>query len=163
MQDWVSGTNASEVPVVLFFKAGTLILDHPEYGGCKAIRNVSTYQSIRLVFVPDLRLLAARDLASEDPVLSQSRSYGLCVERSSTRTRLFQYSHFRWSVLFHNAHTSHSFMYHQSYAIKLTIGSIRKCTLRNTRNHFKEDWNLICWDCLQFHLPSWKTRNLLIT
>jgi hypothetical protein len=59
MQDWVSGTNASEVPVVLFFKAGTLILDHPEYGGCKAIRNISTYQTIRLVFVLDLRLLAA--------------------------------------------------------------------------------------------------------
>ena len=42
MQDWKSGTNASEVPVILFLKAGTVNMDQPEHGGCKAIRNVST-------------------------------------------------------------------------------------------------------------------------
>jgi hypothetical protein len=138
MHDWVSSTNASEVPDVLFFKAGTLILDHSEYGGCKAIWKVRTYSSIRLVFVPDLRLLVAQYLASEDPVLCQSRSYGFCVERSSTKKRLFLYSHFLWSVLLHNARTSHSFMYHQSYAINLAIGSIFKSTLRNHRNLLKK-------------------------
>jgi hypothetical protein len=42
MQDWESGTNASEVPVVLFFKAVKVILDYPEHGVCNAIRNIST-------------------------------------------------------------------------------------------------------------------------
>jgi len=96
MQDWESGANISEVPVVLFFKAVTVNLDHPEHGGCKAIRNVSTYVSTYTSRGRAIsQSVSCRYLAADDQVLSQSSSYGICGKRSSTRTRLFQYSHFR--------------------------------------------------------------------